>query len=131
MFVKRNLHIPGGIVIPLVQIGPAEQTIVTLADGRRRPAFMAEVISLREHNPNGPNAGKDPYLQGGIENLRFTTPRYEDVEGLDFEVIDKKTGETRALNEETLVSRVSASMQAWQAGRGAAPQVVSLDGDEG
>ena len=129
MFQKRTLHFGRGITVPAIQIGEAEQTTVTLADGRRRPAFFAEVISLRETNPNGPNPGQH-YPQLGIENLRFTTPRYDEVEGLDYEV-DAETGEKVMLTAETLVARVSKSLSAWQASRVAAtPQVVSLDGDE-
>ena len=134
MFAKRTLTIPDGqggtVDLPIVQIGLTERTIIELADGRKRPQHFAEVISLREHNPRGPLAGQPPYLQMGYENLFFTSPRFDEVEGLDYEV-DQSTGEKLVITAERLVALAKASRNALVAASAArAPQVVSLDGDE-
>lgn len=124
-FEKRNMTIPTNppVTLPIVRIGELNRTMVELADGRKRPQTFAEVISLRETNPNGPNPGHK-YPQLGYENMFFTTPRYEDVEGLDYEV-DADTGEKLLHTEQSLVAKVEKSRAALVAN--ARPQVVSLD----
>lgn len=80
-FTKRFLHF-AGISVPAIQIGPDVTTIVTLPSGKRRPQVFAEMLSLREGNPDGPNAGTT-YLQVSPENKAFTTLRFTNVVGLD------------------------------------------------
>ncbi len=48
----------------------------------QRPTWRAQVVSLRETNPDGPNAGQI-YLTSTDENLSFVASRSSSVVGLD------------------------------------------------
>ncbi len=84
---RRNEHI-GGRTIPAIQTSEAFEQDVVLANGRTIKGLFAEMLSLRETNPVAPDGSPQEttkYLTSTLENLRFTTLRFEAVVGLDFD----------------------------------------------
>lgn len=81
MFEKRTIYIAGR-AIPGVQVSKAETENVDLPSGKTIPAQFADIVSLRETNPDGENPGQK-YLTMTRENLRFATLRFDHVVGLD------------------------------------------------
>lgn len=121
LMTKRNVLIAGRSV-PGLQTSPAETTMVETAQGKRIPSQFADIVTLRETNPDGPNPGQ-VYLTVTRENLRFTTLRFENVAGLDY---DPETG--ALLTIEDLEQRRAADIAARQTANLAAkaPTVVTL-----
>jgi len=113
-FAKRNLHF-GGITVPAIQIGPDETVQIALANGKTRFATFADMISLREANPDGPNAGTT-YLQLSRENKGFTTLRFDHVVGLDVDAdgtfLSIEDLETRRAAQITLNQQARAANRA-------------------
>lgn len=112
-FVKRHIHFGVGITVPAIQIGPDETVQITLANGKTRFATFADMLSLREANPDGAYAGTQ-YLQLTRENKAFTTLRFDNVPGLDY---DPETGAILSIEE--LETRRAAQIVANQAARSA------------
>lgn len=81
MFEKRTIYIAGR-AIPGVQVSKGETESVELPSGKSIPAQFADIVSLRETNPDGENPGQ-VYLTLTRENLRFATLRFDHVVGLD------------------------------------------------
>lgn len=82
---KTNIHFRGNgaaVTIPGLIVSAPQFTTVQRADGRNIPAKLVEVISLRDSNPDGANAGIK-YLRKSIENAAFMTDRFDTVVGLD------------------------------------------------
>lgn len=119
----RNVHIAGRAV-PGIQIGEAESVMVELPSGKRIPSQFADILTLRETNPDGPNAGQK-YLTVTRENLRFTTLRFEPVVGLDYDENGVKL--TIQMLEERRAADIAARQQANLAAK--APVLVPLDED--
>jgi len=104
--IKRFINIMGN-EFPAVQVGDPVSTTVELSNGKKVPALIAEVISLRTTNPaNGPVTS---YLTSTPENLRFSPLRFTTVPGLD---VDGETGEV--LDLEALEVRRGADIRARQ-----------------
>lgn len=104
--IKRFINIMGN-EFPALQVSEAVQTTVELANGKKVPALIAEVISLRTTNPaNGPVTS---YLTSTPENLRFSPLRFNSVPGLDY---DPETGEVLSL--EALEQRRGEDIRARQ-----------------
>lgn len=81
MFEKKTIYIAGR-AIPGVQVSKSETEQVELPTGKFIPAQFADIVSLRETNPDGDNPGQ-VYLTMTRENLRFATLRFDHVVGLD------------------------------------------------
>lgn len=81
-FSKRFIHIAGRSV-PAIVVSASHTEPVQLASGKIIPGVFADMLSLRDVNPDGPNAGQPPYLALTRENLRFATLRTTEVVGLD------------------------------------------------
>lgn len=118
---KVHIYI-GGNAIPGKIKGEPWTDKVTLASGRTIPTLIAMVTTLRERNPEGPNAGETFYAQTP-ENLAFTTMRDDYVVGLDV------TEDGHILNSMDLDRLVGLSISARQKARAdaAAPVEVDLD----
>ena len=122
---RRFIHI-GGRQIPGIQLTEAVQQPVLLPSGRTILGMFAEVLSLRETNPVNPETGlpqpTTTYLTTSIENLRFSTLRFEPVVGLDYDE------DGNALSMQQLEERRAADIMARQAVRAAAaaPTVIPL-----
>lgn len=120
-FEKRNVIIAGRAVPGLVISQPSTE-IVELPSGKRIPSTFADVMTLRETNPDGPNAGQQ-YLTVTRENLRFTTLRFNHVIGLDVtedgtliqlaELEERRTADIIARQNANLAAKtpVSASLE--------------------
>lgn len=117
---KRYINIAGRAV-PAIQVSDSWTEMVTTASGKRIPRQFAELVSLRETNPDGPNAGQ-VYLTQTPENLSFTNLREELVIGLDID----ENGTAISIGE--LERRRGENIRQRQVARLAAqtPQVVSL-----
>lgn len=126
MYQKRWLHFAGLSIPGIVDLTTRERVMVETSQGKRIPAIFADMITLREPNPDGANAGGAPYLRQTNENLFFTSLR-KDADafaGLDF---DAETGEVltyAALDERRAADITARQLQRQQA---AAPAEVSLD----
>jgi hypothetical protein len=81
---KVNIPV-GPVSFPGIVLGPAELTMVPLRNGGQARAYFAPVLTLRTANPDGENAGNDPYLRVTPENLTFATMRFDEVVGLDID----------------------------------------------
>ena len=117
---KRYINIAGRKV-PAIQVSDSWTEQVELANGKRIPRQFAELVSLRETNPNGPNPGQ-VYLTQTPENLSFTNLRDQLVVGLDVD----EDGTLITIAE--LEERRGENIRQRQLARLAAqtPQVVSL-----
>lgn len=121
---KRYENIAGRQV-PAIQVSESKTEMVSFVgqDGRTRniPGQFADLVSLRETNPNGPNPGQE-YLTLTRENLRFTELRFDYVVGLDV----TEGGDIITIPE--LEAKRGENIRARQTERLAAqtPQVVSL-----
>lgn len=82
-FTRRFISI-GGRAIPGLQVSEARTESVPLPSGKVILAQFADILTLRETNPDGDNPGVK-YLALTPENLRFSTLRFTNVEGLDVE----------------------------------------------
>lgn len=134
-FTKRTVNI-GGRKVPGIQMSDTEHGTVTLPPTDFRPtpkvipASFADILTLRETNPIGPDGQPQPvtqYLRMTRENLGFTTLRFDTVVGLDV----AEDGIT-PLSVEVLENRRNDDILARQLARAAAQtsRVVSLDDDE-
>lgn len=121
MFPKRFVHIAGR-AIPGLQVSQAETVMVETSRGKRIPSQFADILTLRETNPAlGP---VETYLTVTHENLRFTTLRFDNVPGLDY---DPETGALLTIEEleQRRAADIAARQQANLAAK--APTVVALD----
>lgn len=123
MFPKRDIYI-GGRKVPGIQSGAAWRENVTLTNGKVIPTMFAEITTLRETNPDGPNPGQT-YLRTTPENLGFTTLRFTNVAGLDY---DPETGALLTL--EDLEVRRGADIAARQTANLAARATPSVNLDD-
>ncbi len=73
----NGLQFPG-----IVQSEPEAGTVVTSRGVTIQTSFV-EVLTLREPNPDGPNAQNPAYLRVSKENAAFLTGRYTSAIGLD------------------------------------------------
>lgn len=122
-FVKRFVLIAGRS-IPGLQVSTAETMVVETANGKRIPSQFADILTLRETNPDlGP---VETYLTVTHENLRFSPLRFNTVPGLDY---DPETGALLTIEElETRRMADIAKRQLANAER-RAPKVLALDLD--
>lgn len=121
---KIDLRFGNGLVFPGIIPTDAnpETVIVTTSRGKKLPAVMVDVISLRTPNPDGENAGGEPYLRLTRENREFLTARTSYVQGLDVDAHGALITEEQLemLRGEQITARQSARAQA------SAPAVGSL-----
>lgn len=71
-----------GRQVPGVIVSEPVPTVAESRTGRLIPTFRADVISLRETNPEGANPGQTYYRKTN-EDLGFFFPRDKVVKGLD------------------------------------------------
>lgn len=132
-FAMRNINLAGRAV-PAIIVGdpvteqvqlPDRTTVVDgvaiVTPGKKIPGQFADMISLRETNPDGPNPGQK-YLVLSHENLRFCTLRTTPVVGLDVD----DTGALLTIEE--LEARRQADIQARQIARLAAQAPTTAGG---